>query len=292
MNNTVSASVSAVSAVSANTSIASAYSKLKAEGVNLKEVHGTDLQWCIVRSLPQMNEEETLQNLKALSSLEEGSDAFIELRNRITEGNLYYAYCIASKYAYKFGTSLTDDVYQNASLALIKAILDYLKKGNGETWLNYAKATICRYIQRWCITPHLKCGVKGGLNPQNKKHNEETNRKRAEKGLEPLETVKVEGAESTDDEGNKTNKLEALPSNGLSPLEELADKERYNATESKIAEVLSTFDTISQTIWKLKMEQRLQFDAIALQVGLKKNATQMRFYTVRDRINDAVKTIR
>lgn len=287
MNNTVSA-------VSTSNSIATAYRKLKAEGVNLKEVHSTDRQWAIVRSLPQMSEEDTIQALKTLASLEEGSADFIALRNTITEGNLHYAYCIASKYAFRFGTSLIDDVYQNASLALIKAIQDYCKNGNGESWLTYCKTVICRYVQRYCITPSVKCGIKGGLNPQNKKHNAETNRKRAEKGLEPLETVKVVGAEkdkSEDSEGKTVNTLDIIPSENLSPLEELAEKEKQTATEKKIAEVLATFDTISQTIWKLKVEQHLQFDAIANAVGLKKNATQMRFYSVRDKISEAVKTI-
>lgn len=284
MENTLSVSVPSVP----STSIVSAYRKLKADGMDLSQVHGTELQWAIVRNLPQMSEEDTIQALKALASLTEGSADFIALRNTITEGNLHYAYCIASKYAYRFGTSLVDDVYQNASLALIKAIQDYCKNGNGQTWLTYAKTVICHYVQRHCITPHIKCGIKGGLNPLNHKHNAKTNERRVASGLQPLETVTVVGAETEDKEGNTVSKLDGMMSADLSPLEALEVKEYQSDTESRTAEIVGKFDEISQRIWQMR-QSGIAFEAIGNELQMKPKACQMRYYTVRDKVNEAVK---
>lgn len=270
----------------ANT-IATAFKKAKESGINFDLVHGTDRQWAIVRNLPQMTEEETLQKLQVLASLDEGSDEWVSLRNEITEGNLCYAYAIASKYAFRFGSSLTDDVYQNASLSIMKAIEDYLKNGSGESWLAYAKTTICHYIQRHCITPHLKCGIVGGLNSLNKKHNAETNRKRVLKGLDELTAVMVFGAESKDEEGNTVSKFDTILSEDASPLEALEEKEHYTAIEKVVAEALEKCEKATQKIWQLRKEG-FAFEVISKSVGIRPKACQMRYYTARDAINKAV----
>lgn len=283
MTNTAS-----TTATAANTnSIATAYRKIKESGINVDLVHGTDRQWAIVHNLPQMTEEETLQKLQVLASLDEGSEQWIGIRNEITEGNLCYAYSIASKYAFRFGTSLVDDVYQNASLALMKAIEDYLKNGNGKTWLNYAKATICNYVKRNCITPHLKCGIVGGLNPLNKKHNAETNKKRVLKGLNELTSVMVFGAESKDEEGNTVSKFDTILAEDASPLEALEEKEHYTAIEKVVAEALEKCEKATQKIWQLRKEG-FAFEVISKSVGIRPKACQMRYYTARDAINNAV----
>ena len=277
-----------VSAVSNHsTAIAYAYAKLKAEGVDLNQVHGTDRQWAIVRNLPSLTEEETLQKLQVLASLKEGSDEWVSLRNEITEGNLHFAYCVASKYAFRFGTSLVDDVYQNASLAIMQAICDYAKNGNGETWLTYAKTVVCHFVQRHCITPYLKCGIKGGLNPLNHKHNEATNARRVKSGLQPLETVSVVGAESEDKEGNTVSKLDNMLASDLSPLEALEAKEHQTATEKRISDVVGKFDAISQKIWQMR-NNGIAFEFIGKELDMKPKACQMRFYTVRDRVNESL----
>jgi len=286
MENTLS--VPSVPSINPSPSIAYAYAKLKAEGVDLSQVHGTDRQWAIVRSLPQLTEEQSLQKLQTLATIDEGSDEWFSLRNEITEGNLYFAYAIASKYAFRFGTSLVDDVYQNASMALMQAIADYTKNGNGESWLAYAKTTICHFVQRHCITPHLKCGIKGGLNPLNRKHNAETNEKRIASGLQPLETVSVVGAETEDKEGNTVSKLDGMISADLSPLEALEAKEYHSDTSSRTAEIVSKFDAISQRIWQMR-QNGIAFEAIGKELEMKPKACQMRYYTVRDKVNEAIK---
>ena len=247
--------------------------------------NGTDRQFAYVKYyLPKLNEDELTACLATLATMEADTAEYIALRNKIVEGKLEYAYAIASKYAHRFGTANADDCYQWASVGLIKAVEDYSKNGNGASFLPYAKTAICRAIQRHGITPLVKCGIKGGRNPLNRKHNKEVDEKRAEKGLAPIETVSVINAEQKDEDGKKANILEALPSEDASPLDKAMEAERDKAFET----ALNALSPLDKQIYNLRIINKMEWEDIGKQVGLKKSTAQMRFYASRDRLKEAM----
>ena len=252
---------------------------------NLSKLHGTDRQFAYVKYyLPKMADDELASSLATLATMEADSEDYIALRNAIVVGKLEYAYAIASKYAHRFGTANADDCYQLASIGLLKAVEDYAKNGNGASFLPYAKTVICRAIQRHGITPLVKCGIKGGRNPLNHKHNKEVDEKRAEKGLATIETIAIVNAEREDEDGKKSNILEAIPSDNASPLDEAMEAER----EKAYANALATLSPLDRKIYGLRIEQKMEWEEIGKQVGLKKSTAQMRFYASRDKLKEAM----
>ena len=248
---------------------------------NFDSLHGTERQYAYVKyCLPKIDGDELAIALNSLSTMEAESDEYIALRNKIVEGKLEYAYAIASKYAHRFGTANVDDVYQWASIGLLQSVVDYAKNGDGRSFLAYAKTAICNAIRRHGITPLVKCGIVGGKNPSNKKHNKETDEKRQEKGLAPTETVSVVADEQTDEDGKKTSITASIPSDDASPIEKAMEAER----EQSYQEALDKLSTLDRRIYGLRIEKAMEWEEIGKAVGLKMKATQMRFYAVRDRL--------
>ena len=227
-----------------------------------------------------------MSSIAFLSSLKEGTTEWVALRNSIVEGNLYFAYTVAGKYE-----RLCSEATSIASEALIKAVEDYAKNGNGSAFLPYAKAVICHAIQRRGITPSIKCGIVGGLNPINKKHNAETNARRAENGLEALQPVLVTSAETEErenEDGKMVSLFDVIPSEVASPLEEAMKSEEDEARDATVSEVLARFDDVSNRIWQLRTEKSLDWKDIAPIVGMNKSTVQMRFYSMRDKVQAAL----
>ncbi len=243
------------------------------------EVSGYEKQFAVVRSLPRLEQSETLQFLQRLASLEQGSPEWTALRNAITEGNLYFAYTVGNAYALRF-QMIADDCIQLASLGLLKAVEDYTKNGNGQSFLPYAKTAICNVIRRKGISPALKCGITNSRDENNKSHNAQTDAKRQEKGKSAIESVSVVGDEQTDENGNKRSVLESVPAESKDAFTELSEKEMRELYETAVNAVLKGTDA---EIWRLR-EQGLEWSAIAEKVGLKRNATQMRFYSAKERV--------
>lgn len=248
---------------------------------DLSKLHGTERQFAYVKYyLPKMADDELATSLATLATMEADTDEYIALRNAIVVGKLEYAYALASKYAHRFGTANADDAYQWASIGLVKAVEDYAKNGNGASFLPYAKSAICRAIQRHGITPLVKCGIKGGRNPLNHKHNAEVDAKRAEKGLAPIEDIAIVCDEQKDDDGKKTSIIANMPSDDASPLDKAMEAEKDKAYENALA----TLSPIDRKIYALRIEQKMEWEDIGKAVGLKMKATQMRFYALRDRL--------
>lgn len=253
----------------------------------LDELHGYDRQFYIVKNLPRMGQDETMQKLQVLATLTEGSPEWTNLRNNIVVGNLYFAYTVGNEYAVRF-KKIADDCIQYASVGLIKAVEDYAKNGNGACFLPYAKTAICRAVKRNGVNPALKCGITYSRDVNNTAHNAEVDAKRQAKGKSAIEAVSVIADEQKDENGNSVNILDAMPSDTKDAFAELEEKERQETYETAVNTLLGKQDA---SIWRLRM-QGLDWVSIARQVGLKRNATQMRFYSAKKRVEAYIASVK
>lgn len=253
----------------------------------LDELHGYERQFYVVRNLPRMGQDETMQKLQVLATLDEGSPEWTDLRNEIVVGNLYYAYTVGNAYAVKF-PKIADDCIQLASIGLMQAVADYARNGNGSAFLPYAKTAICRAVKRNGVNPALKCGITHSRDANNTAHNAEVDAKRQAKGKSAIEAVSVISDVQKDENGNSVNVLDAMPSDSKDAFAELADKERRETYETAVNTLLGTQDA---NIWRLRMHG-LDWLSIARQVGLKQHATQMRFYSAKKRVEAYIASVK
>ena len=249
---------------------------------NFDEVHGYERQFAIVRDLPRLEQTDTLQKLQALATLTEGSAEWTALRNEIVVGNLYFAYTVGNRYAVKF-PKIADDCIQWASYGLQKAVEDYCKHGNGSAFLPYAKTAIVNCIRRKGITPSVKCGITHSRNDSNVAHNAKTDAKRQANGQSAIESVLVVSDATTDENGGIVSVFDAMPSDTPSPLERIAERERDDAYEKAVQTLLTPQDA---SIWRLRVEQKLDWHTIGQTIGLNKSTAQMRFYSAKQRIEN------
>ena len=247
---------------------------------NFDEVHGYERQFAVVRELPRLEQTDTLQKLQTLATLTPFTDEWYALRNEIVVGNLYFAYTVGNHYAMRF-PKIADDCIQLASYGLQRAVEDYVKYGNGSAFLPYAKTAIVNCIRRRGITPSVKCGITHSRNESNVAHNAKTDARRKANGQTALESVLVISDATTDENGGIVSVFDAMPSDTPSPLEQIADSERQDAYENALQTLLTPIDA---SIWRLRMEKKLDWQTIAKQTGFNKSTAQMRFYSAKQRL--------